>query len=102
MSLKKKYLKKGICKVTFRLPKEVVPSASAVSLVGDFNGWDAEACAMKKLKDGSFTVTVDLERGQEYQFRYCIDQDKWENDWEADKYVPNEFGDADNSVVVIT
>ena len=43
MSLKKKYLKKGICKVTFRLPKEVAPSASAVSLVGDFNDWDAEA-----------------------------------------------------------
>ncbi|MDX1655300.1 MAG: isoamylase early set domain-containing protein, partial [Candidatus Competibacteraceae bacterium] len=48
--------------------------------------------------DGSFTVTVNLESGKEYQFRYLLDGERWENDWEADKYVP--AGGHDNSVVV--
>ncbi len=102
MSLKKQYLKsKNVCKVTFRLPKEAAPNASTVHLVGDFNDWDANACPMKKLKNGSFTVNLDLERGKEYQFRYCVDQESWENDWEADKYVPSSVGGVDNSVVIL-
>jgi hypothetical protein len=56
---------------------------------------------LKKLKDGTFSVTVNLESDREYQFRYLIDDSIWENDWEADKYVPSPFGNADNSVVVV-
>jgi hypothetical protein len=70
--IKKKYLKtKPICKVKFTLPKD----------------------------NGNYTITLDLEKG-EYCFRYLIDGSKWENDWHADKYVPNSFG-CDNSVVVL-
>ena len=102
MSLKKQYLKsKDICKVTFKLPKEAAPKATEVTLVGDFNDWDEHSCPMKKLKNGSFTVNVDLPRGNEYQFRYRIDHKSWENDWEADKYVASGLGE-DNSVVVIS
>ena len=102
MSLKKQYLaKKTMCKVTFSLPKKAVASVKTVHLVGEFNDWNETATPMKKLKDGSFSVTIDLESGREYQFRYLIDGKGWENDWEADKYVPAAFGDCDNSVVIV-
>jgi len=99
--MKKKYLKsKPVCKVSFSLPKEAAVKAKEVTIVGDFNDWDHKKHKMKKLKNGSFTSTIDLEVGSEYQFRYLIDQEAWENDWQADKYVPTEFG-AENSVVVV-
>ncbi len=102
LGIKKKYLKSGsLCKVTFRLPKEAAPQAQNVTIVGDFNYWNANETIMKRLKDGSFTVTMDLERDREYQFRYLIDNARWENDWNADKYIPTSYGDSENSVVVV-
>ena len=56
---------------------------------------------MKKLKNGNYAVTLELKPGREYQFRYLIDESKWENDWNADKYVKSPYGDSDNSVVVV-
>jgi hypothetical protein len=55
---------------------------------------------MRKLKDGTFSVTVKLEPGRAYRFRYLIDGTRWENDWRADRYEPNSFG-GDDSVVVV-
>lgn len=102
MSIKKQYPKdKSVCKVTFSLPKKAAASAKKVHLVGEFNNWDQKAMPMKKLKNGSFSITLELETGREYQFRYLIDGTKWENDWEANKYVPTQFGDSENSVVVV-
>ena len=34
------------------------------------------------------------------QYRYLLDGARWENDWQADKYLRNEYG-GDNSVVVV-
>ncbi|NTS75572.1 isoamylase early set domain-containing protein [Catenovulum sp. SM1970] len=100
MSLKKQFLKsKPVCKVTFRLTKEQAKSADKVNLVGDFNDWDKEAIEMTKLKSGDFSVVVSLESGQSYQFRYLLNESEWENDWDADDYVPSSIGDSDNSVV---
>ena len=101
MSLKKQYLKKtSVCKVTFALPKEAAGSATHVSLVGDFNNWNKDGTPMKRLKNGDFTATLTLEPNKEYHFRYFVDGQRWENDWNADKYVPNSHG-SDDSVVVI-
>jgi len=83
------------------MPKEAVCNAGSVNIVGDFNNWGIYETPMKKLKNGDFTVTLELEVNREYQYRYLIDESKWENDWEADKYVPSAYGDCDNSVVVI-
>lgn len=100
--MKKRYLKtKPICKVTFELPKDAVRSATRVSVVGEFNKWDTQSTPMKKRKDGSFSVVLDLTRDSNYQFRYLIDNRRWENDWEADRYVVSPYGDSDNSVVVV-
>jgi 1,4-alpha-glucan branching enzyme len=101
MSIKKQYLKtKPVCKVTFVLSKGMAKSAGKVSLVGEFNGWDAKAHPMKLQKDGSFNVTLNLEKDREYQFRYLLDGTMWENDDCADRYVRTPYGD-DNSVVVV-
>jgi 1,4-alpha-glucan branching enzyme len=95
--LKKQFLKsKPEVKVTFSLPAAV--QAETVFLVGDFNGWDEATTPMKKQKDGSFSVTLNLEKGQHFQFRYLVNGTEWHNDWEADKYVPNPYS-GDNSVV---
>ena len=88
---------KNKVQVTFILP--VQGGDETVYLVGDFNSWDERATPLKKLKNGHFTATLELEKGREYQFRYLVNGTEWHNDWHADKYVPNQFG-ADNSVVV--
>ncbi len=100
--MKKQYLKtKPVCKVSFALPKEAAGNAKNVSIVGDFNNWNKKKHKMKKLKNGSFTSVIDLDVGTEYQFRYLIDGKAWINDSNADKYVPTEYTDAENSVVVV-
>ena len=102
MSLQKRYLKtREVSKVTFRLPAEAAPGARSVVLVGDFNDWDEAATPMDRLRSGEYKVTLDLETGREYNYRFLIDGVVWENDWEADKYVPCGFAGIENSVVVV-
>ena len=102
MSIKKQYLKsKPVCKVTFRISEKEGNSAGTAHIVGEFNNWDSVSTPMKKLKTGAFTTTINLQKGREYQFRYLLDNKIWENDAEADKYVPTPFGDCDNSVVTL-
>lgn len=97
--IKKQFLKsKPVCKATFTLPAEAAPEAKTVEILGDFNNWK-EGVTMKKQKSGIFKAIVELETGKEYQFRYLIDGETWENDWEADKYVSTPYG-TENSVVV--
>ena len=102
MIVKKQYLKsKPVCKVAFTVPTEIANDAKEAWLVGEFNEWNQIATPMKRLKNGSFSVTVDLETGKEYQFRYLIDRNRWENAWNADKSVSTPFGDSYNSVVIV-
>jgi 1,4-alpha-glucan branching enzyme len=97
--LKKRYYKGGNnCRVWFYLPSQA--EANTVHLVGDFNDWDETANPMKERKDGTFYTAVTLEAGKEYQFRYLINSVRWENDWDADDYLPNDLG-TENSVVSV-
>lgn len=96
----KQYLKNGKCKVTFRLPQAAAPDAQNVTIAGDFNNWETSAAPMMRLKNGDFKITLSLDSGREFRFRYLIDGARWENDWAADRYARNEFG-ADDSVVVL-
>ncbi len=95
--LKKKFLKSK-CKVTFELPEGIAEGAETVNLVGDFNNWVETATPMDK-KGGRFTVTLDLGLDSEYEFRYLINGNRWENDWNADAYRPAGGYLVDNSVV---
>ena len=92
---------KQTCKVIFRLPHEAVRDAQSVCVAGDFNNWNIYANPLKRRKDGSFSLTIELVRGREYHFRYLIDDMYWENDWNADKYVSSSFGECENSVVIV-
>jgi hypothetical protein len=96
----KKYLTNGNCKVTFRLPKEAAPDAREIAIVGDFNEWDQRQVFMTQMKNGDFKATLEIPAGREYRFRYFIDGTRWENDWQADKYLPNDYG-GDDSVLLL-
>lgn len=99
MSLKKQFFKtKDVCKVNFSLPEEAVKGAKKVTIVGDFNRWDQTLGIPMKLKEGQYVASIDLPVGIEFQFRYLIDDNIWENDWAADKYVRTPLG-VENSVV---
>ena len=83
--LERKYLKaRPTCKVTFTLPKAAAPDAESVCIMGEFNNWALDAHPLKKQKNGDFAVTLELEKGRTYRFRYIIDGWKYENDWFAD------------------
>lgn len=97
--LRKTYLKTGkSCRVTFDLPSEV--GAKRAVLCGDFNEWNAQTHPMKQRKDGHFSTTISLEVGHTYRFKYRLDNRRWENDWEADGYIPNVYGTEDSMVKV--
>ena len=100
--INKKYQKdNACCDVTFSLPLEVAPDAREVRVVGDFNNWNwEEGLPMKATKNKKeYRATVELEPGRQYEFRYLLDNERWENDREADDYVPSPFEGVHNCVV---
>ncbi|HEY9152002.1 MAG TPA: isoamylase early set domain-containing protein [Anaerolineales bacterium] len=89
----KKYLKDGKkCTVKFELPAGT--NASKAYLCGDFNDWTPEE--MKHFKNGSFSISVKLDANRKYQFRYRLDDERWENDSSADGVILNPFGSQDS------
>lgn len=100
--LKKSYSRnRKTCKVTFILPPEAAAGAAMVHLVGDFNNWDKTALPLRRSAEGGWETALSLDAGREYLFRYLLDGVRWENDWNADKYMPSPYGDSDNSVVIV-
>ena len=82
------------------MPQEAFPGAKTVQVVGEFNDWDKKTgVKMKKQKNGLYKASINLDAGKEYQYRYLVDGESWENDWEADKYVDSTLG-VENSVVI--
>jgi 1,4-alpha-glucan branching enzyme len=102
MSIKKVYLKtRPTVKVTFQMSRKAVNDADNVFLVGDFNHWDERATPMTRMRNGDFQVTLELDAGRVYQYRYLLNGVVWENDWYADEYVPTPYGDCENSVIIL-
>lgn len=97
--LKKNYSATGkFCKVTFKYPNE--EQCESAVLAGDFNNWSLEEHPMRRLKDGSFSLTISLPAGEDYAFRYVMDGSVWVNDPLADRYEANEYGE-ENSIVAV-
>jgi len=92
--LQKKPLAGRNVEVTFRMPE--LDGVVELNLCGDFNGWQVEGEPLHQEADGSWSATLVLEAGKSYRFRYQDNQGRWHNDWEADAYVPNEFGSEDS------
>lgn len=97
--MKKEYSKTA-CKVTFSLPKVAVTESTSVVLLGDFNDWDRAGIPLKENGETYYTE-LELETGRDYEFRYLINNERWENDWNADKYVPSPYDGILNSVVSV-
>jgi hypothetical protein len=90
---------KGKARVTFTVDPRV--GAQTAAVCGEWNDWSADAGVMHRDADGGFSLTVDLDPGRAYRFRYLLDGDRWDNDWAADAYVRNDFA-GDDSVVDLT
>jgi hypothetical protein len=88
----------GRVEVTFRLPQREGIASAAVA--GDFNDWSTTADPMEP-GDDAFVARIKLEPGRRYRFRYCLDGDRWENDWNAHAYERNDYG-GDDSVLDLT
>ena len=84
--------------VTFILPNEA--AGKTVHLCGEFNDWSKSSLPMFLDGAGNYRVTVLLENGRRYRYRYLVDGERWENDWQADDYVTNEFSGEDSVVEV--
>ena len=90
----------GLVRVTFELPSTL--SAERVNLVAEFDDWDTMSTPMTRERaDANWKVTVELETGRRYRFRYLVDGKEWLNDWYADDFVENPYG-SDDSVVDLT
>lgn len=93
----KKYSKdRNTCRVTFVVPKEA--GANSACLCGDFNAWSQTSHPMKRSKDGSFKLALTLASDQAYRYRFLLDGDRWENDWQGESYTANPYG-SDDSVL---
>lgn len=86
----------GKVKASFALPLSETPEP--VSVVGDFNQWDALAHPLKKRANGTRSATVELEPGTRYTFKYLSDGGTWFNEPEAHSVDINEYGET-NSVI---
>jgi len=94
--LKKKRLSGNGVEVTFSMPP--IDGAVELYLCGEFNKWHRSGAPLAQQPDGSWATTLILDGGRSYRFRYLDNQGRWHNDWEADAYVPNEFGSEDSVV----
>ncbi len=72
-------------------------NAGKIELVAEFNDW--QPVEMKFVKSRQvFKSKFRLPTNKQYQFRYLIDGEFWENDNQADGYKANGFG-SENSLV---
>lgn len=78
----------------------VAPRATRVTLVGDFNGWDAAATPMQQggAKD-AWSVTIPLASGW-HAYAFVVDGARWVHDPRAPLAPSDEFG-GPRSVVVV-
>jgi 1,4-alpha-glucan branching enzyme len=78
----------------------VAPAASRVSVVGDFNDWDAGATPLARMAGGGvWTVEVPLSAGR-HVYTFVVDGKRWVSDPSAPADNDDDFG-RPNSVVTV-
>lgn len=77
-------------KVTFVLPVDA--DDQPVSVVGEFNGWDPFAHPLKKRSNGTRSVSVELEPGRSYRFKYLSADGSWRTDPDAEAVDNGQWG----------
>jgi 1,4-alpha-glucan branching enzyme len=68
----------GTVRVTFALPAD--EPSGAVSVVGDFNGWDPFAHPLRRRTNGTRSAAVTVPAGTRLRFRYLAEGGMWFND----------------------
>ena len=87
----------GDQRVSFSLE---APTASRVSLVGDFNNWDPSATPLERVSsDGRWETSVPLNPGR-YQFTYVIDGSRWVRDPGLPPATGDDFGQPTSVITV--
>jgi hypothetical protein len=76
----------------------MAPQASAVFLLGCFNGWDPHSTPLHQQEDGTWTCSISIDPG-EHQYRFIVDGE-WQNDPLNTHRCCNEFG-TENCVLVV-
>ena len=79
----------GMVRVTFTLP--VREPTAAVSVVGDFNGWNPFAHPLRVRANRTRSASVTVPSGSTLRFRYLADGGRWFDD---DTLTPGEGEDA--------
>ncbi len=87
--------KNGKVRVTFSMPASIW--ADTIHLVGDFNNWNPTATPLK-LDETRWSVSLELDANQMYEYRYLVNNTDWTTDWNNDSARPCEQR-GDTSVV---
>ena len=94
--IRKQPLANGRVAVTFQMPASLW--ADSLFLAGDFNNWNTRSHAMRQRADGVWEITLELDAGREYQYRFLVNGTDWQNDWNAEGYTDNPYS-SENSIV---
>lgn len=81
--------------VTFELPDSLW--ANQVYLVGDVVGSSQTKVPMQQDRDGAWRLTLELPTGNQYKYRYQIDQ-RWYTEWNGGATANGRF-DPDFSIL---
>ncbi|MDD5673692.1 MAG: hypothetical protein PHC61_06000 [Chitinivibrionales bacterium] len=66
----------GVFKI---IVSEAFPQARQIAIVGDFNAWNPRRDYLVKNRDGSWSITLKLDKGN-YQYQLVIDNTTWSAD----------------------
>ena len=82
-------------RVTFTMP--AIDGCSCLYLVGRFNEWNESVYRLQRADDGTWSLTLELESGREFQYRFRTNDGTWLNDPSA-PHALHPFG-SENSLV---
>jgi 1,4-alpha-glucan branching enzyme len=62
-------------RVTFAMP--AIDACDCLYLVGRFNEWNEGVYRMQRADDGTWSLTLELESGREFQYRFRTNDGRW-------------------------
>lgn len=65
-------------RVTFTMP--AMDRCNCLYLVGDFHGWNESVYQMQRASDGTWSITLELELGQRFRYRFRTCDGEWLDD----------------------
>jgi Carbohydrate-binding module 48 (Isoamylase N-terminal domain) len=78
----------------------VAPKAATVTLVGDFNDWDARRTPMRRARSSAvWTTVIPLPPGR-YRYAFLVNNSQWVADPAAPRVLDDEFNPASSVVTV--